>query len=233
MREITVSFVKRLSGNNAALVSEARAVLARFEAIWREHADQSPPRRQAALCEAVDQEIERVKSRVPVPIPCAKGCDHCCKFSEIFVTDGEAMLLAHHIERLDPTRRAAVVARIRSSDGRSGGGALSPCVLLDAGGCSVYESRPLCCRGYYSLSEPACREHLNGRAGDPPNLAAARVIEFAALDTSGTHQRGPYELNSLLRRIYSSPEKPSAWAAGQATDEADLVVKPSSPVSQA
>jgi len=99
-------------------------------------------------------------------------------------------------------------------------------VLLDEDGCSVYSSRPLPCRGYYSLSEPACSQRLNLGGADPANLAAARVVEFAALEISGSDRQPPFEVNTLLHRIYADPAKAARWAAGDATDESDSRQQP-------
>ena len=165
-----------------------------------------------------------------MPIPCAKGCSHCCKFNEIFVSKYEGVLLVKHIENLPPQNKAVVVERILASTAKSGGGNHSPCVLLDAdvdaSGCSVYARRPLPCRGYYSMSEPACNDRLNNGGRDPPNLAATRVFEFAALEISNSTKHPHYEVNTLLRRIYSDPAKVALWASGQATDEPDLAINP-------
>lgn len=114
----------------------------------------------------------------------------------------------------------------------------SPCALLsERGGCSVYASRPLPCRGYHSLSEPDCRRRLRGEGGDPPTFIALRLIELAALDVlsagEGAPERAPMEINSLLRRIYSDPSRLARWAAGQPTDEPDLIAWPNAAAHKA
>lgn len=226
MREITIGFVKTSSNGDPVRLQEARDVLARLRSAWRRSANHALPDRFADLYVAVDAEIDRVMGNIAVPVPCAKGCNHCCQFNEIYVTQYEGVLLVRHIEQLDPKHRTEVVARILAATSRSGGGSRSPCTLLDANGCSVYASRPLPCRGYYSISEPACRDRLHRNGKDPPNLAATRVVEFAALEVSSAAKRPPYEVNTLLHRIYSDPAKIALWACGQATDEADLAVWP-------
>lgn len=226
MREITLTFVKKFTNSDPALLRDAREVLARLHGVWRDSAGDTLPDRHADLYRAVDLEIAAVKSKVSVPIPCAKGCNHCCKFNRIYITQYEGILLVRHIEHLPAQDRAAVVARVLAATGASGGGSRSPCALLDADGCSVYAGRPLPCRGYYSLSETACNDRLNKNGRDPPNLAATRVVEFAALEVSSAGKRPPDEVNTLLHRIYSDPAKVALWASGRPTDEADLAVKP-------
>jgi Fe-S-cluster containining protein len=230
MREVTIAFVRRFTNSDPALLCDAREILARLTGVWRGTAGNSLPERYADLHGAVDAEIARIKDKVSVPIPCAKGCNHCCKFNEILITKYEGVLLVKHIENLDSKNKAAVVARILASTAKSGGGTHGPCVLLDANvaanGCSVYVSRPLPCRGYYSMSEPACNDRLNNGGRDPPNLVATRVVEFAALEVSNAATHPPYEVNTLLRRIYSDPAKIALWASGRPTDEPDLAINP-------
>jgi hypothetical protein len=222
MREVTLQFVRRFSGGDPGRLRDAKELLTRLTRVWRGSSGRALPERYADLYGAVDAEIEQVKAHTRAPIPCARGCNHCCKFNEIYVSKFEAVLLVRHIENLLPDRRAQVVARIHAAATTSGGGHSSPCVLLDEDGCSVYSSRPLPCRGYYSLSEPACSQRLNLGGADPANLAAARVVEFAALEISGSDRQPPFEVNTLLHRIYADPAKAARWAAGDATDESDL-----------
>src|SRR5208283_1547209 len=133
---------KKSSNGDSARLQDAREVLARLTNVWRSGAGDALPDRYAGLYLAVDAEIARVRSKIAMPLPCAKGCNHCCKFNEIYVTKYEAILLVRHIEKLDPKHRTEVVARILATTARSGGGSHSPCALLDANGCSVYASRP-------------------------------------------------------------------------------------------
>ncbi len=203
--------------------------MARLTASWRGSAGGVLPDRYAALFEAADSEIAAALKALPVAVPCARGCDHCCRFNEIIVSRYEGVLLVRHIESLAPETRALVVARILASQSRSGGGRESPCVLLSPDGCAAYASRPLPCRAYHSISEPACRARLQKLAPDPPNVAATRVVEFAALEVSNAAKHPVYEVNSLLARIYAEPIKIARWAAGDGADEPDLMMRPRVP----
>lgn len=225
MREFTLEFVRRSAPGRADRLAEARALLARLAASWRASAGSPLPDRFETLYRSVDAEIDSALGAAPVSVPCARGCDHCCRFNEILVSRYEAALLVRHIERLPDAQRADVVARIRVARGRSGGGPEGPCALLCAEGCSVYASRPLACRAYHSTSEPACRARLHGLAGDPPNLATTRVVEFAALDVARAAKDPIYEVNTLLARIYADPDKIARWAAGDAPEEPDLAIR--------
>jgi Fe-S-cluster containining protein len=225
VREISVQLVSKLTRADPRWVGEVRAVLARLADLWKCLADEPAERRHVTFSAAVDSEIAAVIQKAAVNLPCSKGCNHCCKFNVIFVNPHEAVALVRAIEALAPPRRAAVVARILASRGSSGGGIGSPCVLLEIEGCAIYASRPLACRGYYSLSEAACRRRLiDGADGAiPPTLLAPRVVEFAALEVSNPLQHPPYEINALLRRIYSDPARIERWRNGEPTSEPDLL----------
>lgn len=225
MREFTLQFVRRSSPDRVDRVDDAKVLLAKLTTSWRGSAGGALPDRFAALYGAVDAEIATAIKASPIAVPCVRGCDHCCRFNEIIVSRYEAVLLVRHIESLPPATRALVVNRIRESRLPSGGGRESPCVLLGPDGCSVYASRPLPCRAYHSISEPACRARLQELAADPPNLAATRVVEFAALEVSNAAKHPIYEVNSLLARIYAEPAKIARWAAGEGADEPDLAMR--------
>ena len=228
---VTLRFIEQVAGGSPQLRRAAEALLQRFATAWRASEGKSPPERYAALYAVADREMAAVKARIAAPIPCVQGCSHCCKFNEILVSKWQVVVLVREIESLPAQTRAAVVNRIVACRGRSGGGIASPCALLsDAGACSVYTARPPPCRGYHSLSEPACRRRLSGEGGDPPTFIALRIIELAALDVLGKAEaerdRAPMEINSLLRRIYSDPARLAQWSAGCPTDEPDLIAWP-------
>ena len=225
MREFTLEFVRRSSPGRADRLEEARALVARLTASWRNTSEGRLPGRFEALYRAVDAEIVAALDASAAVIPCARGCDHCCRFNEIFVSRYEAALLVRYIEGLPAAERSCIVERIQAAGSPSGGGRDSPCALLGPEGCSVYANRPLPCRAYHSTSEPACRARLEGLAGDPPNLAATRVVEFAALDVSSAAKHPIYEVNTLLKRIYADPAKIAPWAAGEGVDEPDLAIR--------
>jgi len=222
MPDMALTFVRRLSKDDPNALRETQELLARLQRPWSAPPGVSTLERHAGLYDAVDAEIEAIKGRLPAPLPCAQGCNHCCQFNEIWVSALEAALIVRHVEALPAASRDAIVARIRAFRGKSGGGPDSPCALLEREGCSIYSVRPLPCRGYSSLSEAACRARLRDGGADPPNLVATRIVEFAAMDIAEAGRRPPYEINSLLHRIYSDPAKPRRWAAGDFSDEPDL-----------
>jgi Fe-S-cluster containining protein len=225
MHSITLSFVSKVTNGHAAQMRATQELLDRLRASWQATESRALSERYLELYRVVDLEISRAKEGIRSPIPCAQGCNHCCKFNRIFVSRAEAVLLVGYIESLPALQREAVLGRIRSAGADSGGGSVSPCVLLNSHGCSAYAARPLACRGYYSLAEPACRDRLEGRGGDPPNFLPMRVVEFAAMEVAEVAAEPPCDINALLRRIYEDPAKIEQWAEGHPTEEPDLRIE--------
>ncbi|MFO0611057.1 MAG: YkgJ family cysteine cluster protein [Polyangiaceae bacterium] len=101
------------------------------------------------------------------PIACGSGCAFCC-YLRAEITMAEAERLADHLRR---TRSADELAEVRArveenasrvaslgTDARAE--ARIPCALLVDARCSVYEARPLTCRGCNSSSMKDCEESL-------------------------------------------------------------------------
>jgi Fe-S-cluster containining protein len=119
---------------------------------------------------ATSRLIEGLLARAPSgAIACRAGCDHCC-YQLVGVTPPEALAIFDHLSRtasdaelaeLAP-RIAAARARTR---GLSAGERFSPhhpCPFLEqpTGRCTIYEVRPLACRGMNSLDAKECEARL-------------------------------------------------------------------------
>jgi Fe-S-cluster containining protein len=100
-------------------------------------------------------------------VACKAGCDHCCH-QVVGVTAPEAFAIFAHLAR---TRSAPELERLEANVGalyeRSRGltsterfSPAHPCVFLEGGGCSIYEARPLSCRGMNSLDASECESRL-------------------------------------------------------------------------
>lgn len=97
---------------------------------------------------------------------CTKRCFYCCHLANIAVAIPEVVAVAEHVKRnatpseLDALRQridthGAETSRLR---GQAQEANRYPCPLLVGGCCSVYEVRPLACRGWNSLDVAKCRE---------------------------------------------------------------------------
>ena len=100
-------------------------------------------------------------------LDCREGCSYCCRKPGVLVTVPELLRIVQHVqddvrcrERLPPCASAPAVM-FSSSAGRSFDEPTDesvPCPLLSDERCTVYEIRPLTCRGYNSTSVDACRK---------------------------------------------------------------------------
>lgn len=100
-------------------------------------------------------------------VACTPGCDHCCHQS-VGVTMAEALTIADHvIETRSPEELATLKQRLASARERTRGLSADeryspnhPCPFLESSRCTIYEVRPLSCRGMNSLDAQACASIL-------------------------------------------------------------------------
>ena len=98
-------------------------------------------------------------------VACQSGCTYCCTFP-VAASAPEVLAIATVVrERFNDERRAALDARIEANLTATAGMNMSQrdrvrldCPFLEAGKCSVYDVRPIACRGYSSYSVEDCRE---------------------------------------------------------------------------
>jgi Fe-S-cluster containining protein len=98
-------------------------------------------------------------------VACRSGCTYCCMFP-VAASAPEVLAIASFVrERFDDERRAALGARVEANISATEGIDMSrrdrvrlDCPFLEAGKCSVYEVRPVACRGFSSYSVEDCRE---------------------------------------------------------------------------
>lgn len=100
-------------------------------------------------------------------VACQAGCSHCCH-QTVGVTPLEAFVIVEHLthsrtpeqlsdlievlsERVERTRNLSAAEQYSPE---------FPCVFLANSACSIYEVRPLVCRGMNSLDADACRRRM-------------------------------------------------------------------------
>lgn len=220
----------------------ARAVYYRFlDALRTRSADTVI----AALAEIVAQ-VERlwsglrpqVEARKTPGFACAAGCAWCC-YQQVAVEPAEALTIARHIAtRLSPETRAALERRLAEVDARTRGLGIvararlrAPCAFLADGRCSIYEVRPLRCRGVYSRDADHCRwamenpdDYFAGRgqrdgAGpypvEPTRIARSAVIGLhRAAKEFGVSERH-LELVAAVRTALAEPDAGARYLAGE------------------
>jgi len=171
-------------------------------------------------------------------VACQSGCAHCC-YQSVGVTPPEAMAIALHLRE---TRSAEDLARVRSKVGTfaervrglSSDQRVSPslpCPLLEGEQCSIYEVRPLSCRGVNSLDAETCRQNLHdpeARAASvagkaPGHLLIAPIRAFNAISAGlqlalaerfGLDMR-PLDLAFALELLLADENAQERWLAGQ------------------
>ena len=179
-------------------------------------------------------------------VACKAGCDHCCH-QPVGLTPPEALAIAAHLrEKLTSQELVTVAARFaqraRDTRGLSSAQRFSPdhpCPFLNRGQCSIYEVRPLACRGMNSLDSEDCKRRLRdpdaraeflasgsgGRSFMEPIRAFHAVSAGLQLSLSqlyGLDMR-PLELTLALDLLLNGPDSSVAdWFSGQQSFEAAL-----------
>jgi Fe-S-cluster containining protein len=156
---------------------------------------------------------------------CAPGCFFCC-YLPVDVLAPEAFRIAAHLKRTrSPGELAGLVYRL-GAPGRHDPGT-RPCVFLDQGRCSIYEVRPMVCRGYNSLSKERCEAFHHDASVDLKGTkdhvagSAAEAMEdgiIAGLNALGLDAQW-YELSSAVLRALETADGPERWARGEAVFE--------------
>ncbi|HLV65098.1 MAG TPA: YkgJ family cysteine cluster protein [Polyangiaceae bacterium] len=190
---------------------------------------------------ATSRLIDGLFARAPKgSVACKAGCDHCCH-QVVGVTTPEALAIFAHLKETRSEDELArltrhVVALDDVSRGLSSAERFSPdhpCVFLDAGRCTIYEVRPLACRGMNSLDAGECESRLRdpearaaflasgsgGRSFMEPIRAFHAVsagLQLALSEIYGLDML-PLELTRVMRRLLEDPASlPDEWAAGKA-----------------
>lgn len=170
-----------------------------------------------------DVGLERLKSQVRGEghvIPCQRGCDACC-YDLPLVFDIEMSPLIERVKKMSLDERNRVEARLRGWLISMRTAKLDPyggeptkavlqayhmahiaCPLLDRENhvCTVYEDRPLACRGHHIIDETpdACSRGLH--EADIPCLNVDELnVEFGANVQADRFRELPAEKASVIR----------------------------------
>ena len=135
------------------------------------------PLEPEGLIELVNQAIylsdwlwDEIKSRHITDlenIACKKGCSWCC-YKQVGVSPLEVFLISEHLKNKRKTFSLEDInSRLIALDQITNGlpsearmAAQLPCAFLVEGSCSIYEVRPLACRGGNSIDADLCRRHV-------------------------------------------------------------------------
>ena len=189
--------------------------------------------------DATERLIGNLLTRAPAgAIACKAGCDHCC-YQSVGVTTPEALAIYDHLSctRSDD-ELVQLAARLADARARTRGLSTAerfspehPCVFLEAGRCTIYEVRPLSCRGMNALDADACATRLRdpatravflaGGAGGQSFMEPIRAFHAvsAGLQLGIAELYGldmyPLDLIAAMDLLLNGPESlPDAWIAG-------------------
>jgi Fe-S-cluster containining protein len=159
------------------------------------------------------------------PAACRSGCAHCCRF-QVTVTPPEALALADHLRANTPALAVAELAQrcanlARAEHGLDAAGRVRlkrACVFLQDECCSVYEARPLACRGANATDDAQCARALEG---EDINLSIyvhqANVMKAAArgLNSAADPATGQLALTTAMAIALDDETTATRWLAGE------------------
>jgi hypothetical protein len=170
---------------------------------------------------------------------CAAGCYFCC-YTPVQITTPEALTLAEELRRSrSPDEFSTLRERVAGHEQKIRPLSLDghllariPCALLVDGRCSVYEARPIACRGLNSPSRAGCEASFRGAVNTIIVDAHAFVAASGVAEgfTQGTSQTGlvsgHYELHSALLRALDDPDATDRWLRGENVLEGCKTLEP-------
>lgn len=149
---------------------------------------------------------------------CGNGCSYCCKSEKIVANPIEIRSILFEVLGMPDSKRAPLVKQILSStqtESVNQGARGAPCAMLVNNQCSIYSVRPMACRGYFSAAAKQCEDRLGGVNLVVSGFPLARFVEYTAnaLINSGA-QMMEYEINSILKMLFSDTNLREQWKAG-------------------
>ena len=176
-----------------------------------------------------EMEVARLRKDPEGRVACKAGCDHCCHRVVVVGVTELIQIAQRLIEKSNPAQRHALQERCRqyavaSEPFRAGQQAFAraACPFLLGHMCSIYDVRPIGCRGWNSYSVQACE--LRRRYPEaPPAPLDARQNNAAHFALTG-HIKALhdvdldshfYDLGLALPEILNKPELIDEYLAGR------------------
>jgi Fe-S-cluster containining protein len=140
------------------------------------------------VAEYADEALAIVKEEYRPPLHCKAGCSYCCCKPNVLASVPEVVNIVAFVKEMFSTdARRDLEARTRQywtqMEGRPVEDPTSesvPCPLLVDGRCSVYEVRPLICRGYNSTDVESCRRAHDDATVLVPTFALLKDVATGA-----------------------------------------------------
>jgi hypothetical protein len=180
-----------------------------------------------------DGEIEAWRGRPDSPegVACRVGCSYCCHVP-VGVAIPEAILIGNTLlaESTDE-ELAEVLEKVRRAEharfglvGQERDQVRHPCPMLDEpeGACSIYEYRPLNCRGWNSLDVSPCKSFFDDPNGGLPILIDGVQRTISQSIATGMQEglatrsleHSTVDLAIALRIVLEDPTAIDRWLAG-------------------
>ncbi len=192
------------------------------------------------VSKTVDDAIDKYQhKRLGLELDCKKGCCWCC--NEIVVASvPEIISVFHHIQtHFGKEEKEAFLQRLENYEEKMGPRrsktftlTREPCPLLVDSACSVYEARPLECRGKSSENANVCRmwSEAPGDGGTVPNFIAQKMVARAgARGLSYGSMAEPssvvHEMSRCLAMLFKRPALADEVISGKSTFPAVVPAK--------
>ncbi len=139
----------------------------------------------------LDEALAASRARfAPGPPRCGEGCDHCCHYMvQASLVEAHVVYRAMGPDRMERVRayRDAFLERLadRGDPTDEEEAALLAwglaCPMLEAGACTVYDSRPIACRACHSYSDPALCDKVRSHVLRDPGChdVAVQALDLA------------------------------------------------------
>ena len=194
--------------------------------LGREHALALDEIRDLGVLRALENSQKRHDARIATApdvgtLACRAGCTWCCYFT-VDVRAAEVFRILDFVEQsFTPEEKARVYAEVRANSAAlrklAEGERVTrnvKCPLLNAGRCTVYETRPQSCRNYHATNVAGCRQSYE----EPENLdidpdfapgvyqaGGAHVEAVSSAMCDAGYDVNAYELNCALDAALSEP----------------------------
>jgi Fe-S-cluster containining protein len=156
-------------------------------------------------------------------IACSKGCSHCCR-NFVSASPPDIFHVARYIRDNHEADFAAAFNRICAAEDNTRNVSQDvrykehqPCALLIDGACSVYEARPMACRGWASMDVRPC-ENWEDDIPVPEVFRESRpAIDHVLRAALKHHKRDKrsYELNHAVRIALEDSDSERRWLDGE------------------
>jgi Fe-S-cluster containining protein len=174
--------------------------------------------------------FDELTSASKLPISCKAGCSYCCHY-HVMITATEAFAITEALAKMTAAERQVIQDRIRITAERASTLTrdeylrtnVECAMLVDGKNCSVYQVRPIACRGHHSADVSICKETFDD-VNSPALAPKDRVRElFFRVFENGqlleNHRAGvdttKYEMHAALLEAISNPAAAKRWRAGK------------------